>query len=168
MNTTTNTTAALGTNPLRTIVLGYDRTDSARLAARWAAHQLLPNGKLVIVHACRPLHAPPSPFSSAQERRDFGRALIDELLMEGSDSLFDVDLEIEVSDRDPVSALIDAAQRHDARAIVLGSERHSRFHRALGTVISELLKTSPVPVVTVPEDSAEVSDQMLTHSGDAA
>jgi nucleotide-binding universal stress UspA family protein len=151
------------------LVLGYDRTDSARLAAVWAAQQLPHDGKLVIVHACRPLHAPPSPLSSPQERHHFGRALVDELLLEGSDSLFDIDIEVEVSDRDPVSALLDAAQRHHARAIVVGSEHHSRLHRALGTVITELLNASPVPVITVPPAAAQDAGQgpLLTRSGDA-
>ena len=132
------------------LVLGYDRTDSSRRAARWAANELHPNGKLVIVHSCRPLHAPPSPLSSSQERERLGRAVIDELLLEGDGSLFDVDIATEVSDDDPVTALTEAARRHGARAIVVGCEQHSRLHKALGTVTSELLKTSPVPVTVVP------------------
>lgn len=136
------------------LVIGYSRTESARLAAAWAAHQLPPSGKLVIVHACRELHAPPSPLSTARERHDFGRALIDELLLEGEDSMFDVDIVTEVSDDDPVTALTDAARRYGARAIVVGCEQHSRLHKALGTVTSELLKTSPVPVAAVPSPSA--------------
>ncbi|HEY7962319.1 MAG TPA: universal stress protein [Solirubrobacteraceae bacterium] len=138
-------------NP-RCLVLGYDRTDSARRAARWAAHELAPDGRLVIVHACRPLHAPASPLSSDAERRRLGRALIDELLLEGEDSVFDLEIETEVRDEDPVTALIGAADRHAAGAIVLGSERHSRLHEALGTVTSELLKRSPVPVIAIPHD----------------
>jgi nucleotide-binding universal stress UspA family protein len=133
------------------LVLGYDRTDSARLAAQWAVKQLLPDGKLVIVHSCRPLHAPPSALSSADERHRLGRALVDELLLEGEDSLFDLDVEVEVVDRDPVSALGDAAVRHHAEAIVVGSEHHSRLHKAIGTVTVELLAKSPVPVVVVPQ-----------------
>jgi nucleotide-binding universal stress UspA family protein len=136
------------------LVIGYDRTDSARRAAAWAAHQLSPGGKLVIVHACRALHAPPSPLSTTQERHYLGRALIDELLLEGEDTLFDIDVATEVSDDDPVTALLDAARRHGARAIVVGCEQHSRLHKALGTVTSELLKTSPVPVTAVPSLSA--------------
>jgi nucleotide-binding universal stress UspA family protein len=132
------------------LVIGYDRTDSARQAATWAAHELPPDGKLVIVHSCRALHAPPSPLWTPQERHRLGRALIDELLLEGEDSLFDVDIATEVTDDDPVSALTEAARRHGARAIVVGCEQHSRLHRALGTVTSELLKTSPVPVTIVP------------------
>jgi nucleotide-binding universal stress UspA family protein len=132
------------------LVLGYDRTDSARLAAGWAVRQLLPDGKLVIVHSCRPLHAPPSVAMSAEERRRLGRALVDELLLEGHDSMFDVEVAVEVVDVDPVSAVCEAAERHNAEAIVLGSEHHSRLHTAIGTVIVELLKRSPVPVVVVP------------------
>jgi nucleotide-binding universal stress UspA family protein len=64
--------------------------------------------------------------------------------------MFDVDVEVEVVDGDPVSAVCEAAERHHAEAIVLGSERHSRLHTAIGTVTVELLKRSPVPVVVVP------------------
>ena len=130
------------------MVLGYDRTDSARLAAEWAVKQLLPDGKLVIVHSSRPLHAPA--LESPQERQRLGRALVDELLLEGGDALFDVDVEVEVVDADPVSALCHAATRRGVDAIVVGSEHHSRLHTALGTVTVELLKRSPVPVVVVP------------------
>ena len=131
-------------------MLGYDRTDSARAAASWAAHELPTNGKLVIVHACRPLHAPPAPLSTAAERHALGRAIVDELFMDGEDTLLDIDLQAEISDDDPVSALIDATHRHGARGIVVGCEQHSRLHKALGTVTSELLKASPVPVTAVP------------------
>jgi nucleotide-binding universal stress UspA family protein len=136
------------------LVLGYDRTDSARLAAQWAVKQLLPDGKLVIVHSCRPLHAPPSALSSVEERHRLGRALVDELLLEGEDSLFDLDVEVEVLDSDPVSALTDAAVRHHAEAIVVGSEHHSRLHKAIGTVTIELLAQSSVPVVVVPQTAS--------------
>jgi nucleotide-binding universal stress UspA family protein len=141
------------------LVLGYERSDSARLAARWAVNQLLPAGKLVIVHADRPLHARPLP-SSADGRKRLGRALVDELLLEGEEALFDIDVEIEIVDRDPVSALIEAARRHRARGIVVGSEHHSRLHTAIGTVTVELLKDSPVPVIVVPAQAA-FSEQAL-------
>jgi nucleotide-binding universal stress UspA family protein len=135
------------------VVVGYDRTDSARRAVEWAAAELPANGRLVLVHACRPLHAPPSPLTSAEERRQFGRALIDELLLESDDPLIDAEVCVEVSDEDPVTALTDAARRHEARTIVVGCEQHSRLHRAIGTVTSELLRSSPVPVTAVPSTS---------------
>jgi nucleotide-binding universal stress UspA family protein len=139
------------------MVLGYDRTDSARAAAKWAVERLLPDGKLVIVHSCRALHVPSSPLASPEERRRLGRDLVDELLLEGEDSLFDLDIDVEVSDEDPVSALSDAAACHGAEAIVVGSDRHSRLHRALGTVTTELLQRASVPVVVVPHTPERVT-----------
>jgi len=141
------------------LVLGYDRTDSARGAVAWAARQLLPEGTLVIVHACRPLHAQPSPLSTPKERHEYGRALIDELLLEDTGSLLDIDIRAEVTDNDPVSALLAAAREHRAQAIVVGHEQHSTLHRALGTVTTELLNSSPVPVIAVPPSAARPSEQ---------
>ncbi len=134
------------------LILGYDRTENSRRAVSWALSELSPEGRLVIVHACRPLHAPPSPLSTGYERAELGRAIIDELLLEGDDALFDIGIETEVSDHDPVTALLDAAGRHAARAIVLGCDQHSRLHRALGTVTSTLQRSSPVPVIIVPPE----------------
>lgn len=132
------------------LAVGFDRSESSRLAVSWAAEQLYPQGRLVLVHACRPLHAPPSALPSARERRELGQAMIDELLLEASGPLLDIELEADISDHDPVTALVDAAARHGADGIVLGHERHSPIHRALGTVTSELLARSAVPVTTVP------------------
>ncbi len=142
---------------LSCLVLGYDRTESGRLAATWAARQLQPEGMLVIVHSSRSLHVPASPLASTGERHEIGRALIDELLLEGSDSLFDIDIDVVLSDEDPVSALIDAAREHHAQAIVIGHEQHASIHRAIGTVTNELLDRSPVPVIAVPLTSAPVT-----------
>jgi nucleotide-binding universal stress UspA family protein len=93
--------------------------------------------------------------------------VIDELLLEGEDSLFDVDIVTEVSDDDPVTALTEAARRHGARAIVVGCEQHSRLHKALGTVTSELLKTSPGPITAVPFTNPSDNARAVTRSGDA-
>lgn len=132
------------------MVLGYDRSESSRHAARWAAGELAAGGKLVIVYACRSQHMPPTPLSNAGQRHEQGRAILDELMLDGDPALFDIELETEVSDRDPAAALIDTADRHRARAIVLGAKPHSRLHEAIGTVTTELLRSSPVPVITVP------------------
>jgi nucleotide-binding universal stress UspA family protein len=136
----------------RCLVLGYDHTDSALAAAAWAANELVPDGRLVVVHATRSLHLPAMPIASPRERRRLGHVLIDELLLEGTDSLFDIELQTEISDDDPVSALTDAARRHDAGAIVVGHDEHSWLHSTLGTVTSQLLNASPVPVVVVPRE----------------
>ena len=136
------------------LVVGYDRTEGAGAAVAWAAKEIAAGGKLVLVHASRGLHTPPSPLSSIKERQEMGRALIDELMLEGEDSLFAVDVEADISEHDPVTALIDAAERHDARVIVVGCERHSPLHKAMGTVTSELMLHSPVPVTVVGPEAA--------------
>lgn len=143
----------------RCLVVGYDRTESARGAARWAARELRGDGRLVIVHASRPLHAPTSPLSTSDERQRLSRALIEELLLESEDSVFDLEITAEVSDHDPVTALTRAAREHGAHAIVIGSEPHSALRRALGTVTTGLLSSSPVAVIAVP------SEQALAESG---
>jgi nucleotide-binding universal stress UspA family protein len=135
------------------LVVGYDGSESARAAASWAAGSLPGDGRLVLVYACRPLHAPPSPLASADERYGLGRAFLDELALDGEDALLDA--HTEVSDEDPVSALTEAARRHRASGIVVGCEQHSRMHKARGTVTSELLMRSPVPVTAVPSHTAE-------------
>jgi nucleotide-binding universal stress UspA family protein len=89
-------------------------------------------------------------LSTRDERRDYGAALINELLIDGEGPLLDADLDIEVSDENPVSALIGAARRHSASAIVIGSQHHSRLQAAVGTVAGGLLGHSPVPVIAVP------------------
>lgn len=139
------------------LVVGYDRTESARLATEWAAREVSPAGKVVIVHSSRPLHVPAPPLSSVQELRHLGQAVIDELLLEADGALLDVEIEAEISDRDPVTALIAAAAHHGARAIVVGSEPHSPLHRAFGTVTSQLMQRSPVPVMVVPVSATEQS-----------
>lgn len=138
------------------LVLGYDGSEAARRAAHWALGELSGDGRLVVVHSGRPLHAPPSPLSSPGERTERSQAILDELLLEGEDSLFDVDIVTEISEEDPVTALLEAARRHGAQAIVVGSEHRSRLRHTLGTVTSQLLRTSPVPVIAVPAERAAV------------
>jgi nucleotide-binding universal stress UspA family protein len=139
------------------LVVGYDRTEASRRAVEWAASRVGPEGRLVLVHADRPLHAPPDPLATNEERRRFGRAIVDELLLEGEDELRDLDLRVEISDRDPVRALLAAAEAHEADGIVIGSRRHSALRRALGTVTTELIVRSPVPVTAVPSEAAAAS-----------
>jgi len=139
----------------RCLVVGYDRGESARAAVEWAARQLPPDGRLVVVFAEKPLHAPQSPLSSAGERRRFAGAAIDELLLETDGAVLDCEISTEISGEDPVSALREAARRHGAEAIVLGSQQHSRVHQAIGTVTSALLKDSPVPVTVVPSPAID-------------
>lgn len=132
---------------VRCLVVGYDRGSSARAAVAWAARSLTAQGRLVVVYACKPMHAPP--IESSVERRRLAGAAIDELMLD-ENALLGCDLQTEISGLDPVRALSDAAIRHSAEAIVLGAQEHSKLHQAIGTVTGELLKHSPVAVTVVP------------------
>jgi nucleotide-binding universal stress UspA family protein len=138
------------------LVVGYDRSESSRAALAWATSELAPDGKLVIVYACRPLHAPPSPLASSHNRSELGRATIDELMLESDPEMLDLDIATEVVDEDPASALLSAAERYGASKLVVGLDEHSRLHRAIGTVITALSKSSPVPVVGVSADGTSL------------
>ena len=55
-----------------------------------------------------------------------------------------------------MTALIEAAERYGADAIVVGCEPHSRLRRALGVLTDELLEHSPVAVIAVPLGAASL------------
>jgi nucleotide-binding universal stress UspA family protein len=133
-------------------VVGYDGSPEARHAAGWAARRAAPNGKLVLIHACRPRHRwlPLAFLRTAFERRDRGRALIDELFMDGDEALLDVQVQATVLDADPAHALIAAARRHEAQEIIVGSHRRSHLDALHGDVAAELVRSAPVPVCVVP------------------
>lgn len=132
----------------RCFVVGYDRGPAAQIALQWAARHLPADGRLVIVLACKGLHAPS--LQSERERRGFAGAAIDELLLEAEDALLEREIVTEIADNDPVTALLEAAARHDAEVIVLGAQRHSPLQQAIGTVTGELLKRSHVALTIVP------------------
>lgn len=149
----------------RCLVVGYDRSASSQIAAEWAARWLAPDGRLVIVHACRPLLTPPSAMSTPSERTAFGHALIDDLMMSSGETLLQLDVDTEVLDEDPVTALLDAAKRHEAQAIVIGSEHRSKLRAVVGTVTTELLRATPVPLIAVPRSVGEPSPQLALSRG---
>ncbi len=142
------------------LIVGYDGSPEARHAAVWAARRAAPNGMLVLIHASRPPHRWPAlqivhmaieqVLQIAGVRGDRGRALIDELFMDGDEALLDVSIEAHVVDRPPAQALIEAARSHHASEIIVGSHHSSRTDAVYGDVAAELTRTAPVPVCVVP------------------
>jgi nucleotide-binding universal stress UspA family protein len=134
------------------VIVGYDGSPEARHAALWAARRAAPRGKLVLIHASRLRHSwlPGELLTTESERKDRGRALIDELLMDGDEALLEVTLEAHVVDDTPADALIGAAERHHAREIVVGSHHRTSADVLHGDVAAELVRTTAVPVCVVP------------------
>ena len=138
------------------LVVGYDGSATARGAVDWAARVLAPGGRIVLVYAAQPQHARPEPLSSAEDRRRYGQALLDELLLEEEPELLDRLGPAVVVDADPVTALTDAAEHWNAQCIVVGSNDRSRLRKALGTVTGELLSRSKRPITVVPQAAQTV------------
>lgn len=133
------------------IVLGYDESPGARRALVTAVELAARFGEpLVLVYGVEP------PGALGEEFRDHQRAL-SELghaavghAMEEADRA-GVKTVVEVLDAKPVQALIDAADRHDARVIVVGTWGESPLRGAvLGSVSHKLLHLSDRPVLCVP------------------
>ncbi len=137
---------------VKPVLVGYDGSPEARHAAVWAARSAAPNGSIVLIHAVGPRRRwlPHELLRTGDERRQLGRALIDELLMNGDDALLDVKLEAHVVPGTPAKALIDAAERHGAREIVVGSHHRGRSGAIYGDIAGELVRSAPIPVVVVP------------------
>jgi len=68
----------------------------------------------------------------------------------------DLNLEVEVIDDLPTTALMRAARKHDADEIVIGTRHRGRLAALHGSVARELLEETDRPVILVPAvDDAE-------------
>ncbi len=133
------------------VIVGYDGSPAARGAAAWAARRVAPDGRLVLVHASRPTAhwLPVSILGTPAERESHRRALLEELRAEADTALRETALDAEIVDEEPATALLDAARRHGAREIVIGSHRRSAPERFRGEVATQLAHTTTVPVLIV-------------------
>jgi nucleotide-binding universal stress UspA family protein len=137
------------------IVLGYDESPGARRALALAidlAGRL--DEELVLVFGA----APPGTVGEesgahAQALAELGGTAVAHAV-EAADAA-GVRTVVEVLPAKPVDALLDAADRHDARVVVVGTYGETPLRGAiLGSVPHKLLHLSPRPVLCVPAESA--------------
>ena len=137
------------------IVLGYDESPGARRALGLAvdlASRL--DEELVLVFGA----APPGTVGEesgahAQALAEIGGTAVAHAV-EVADAA-DVRTVVEVLPAKPVDALLDAADRHDARVIVVGTWGETPLRGAvLGSVSHKLLHLSDRPVLCVPAERA--------------
>lgn len=133
------------------VVLGYDESPGAERALRVALEVAAAFGEpLVLVFGA----AAPGPtgeeYSAHRDAvRQAGRSALAHAV-EAADAA-GVPSAVEVVDEKPAQALLDAAARHDARVIIVGSWGDSPIRGALlGSTPHKLLHLSPVPVLCVP------------------
>ncbi|MFE7747956.1 universal stress protein [Streptomyces sp. NPDC057428] len=135
------------------VVLGYDESPGAARALRTAIEVAAAfREKLVLVYGA----APPGPTGAEYRAhyeaiRQAGRAGLERAV--ASAEAADVQTTVEVIDLSPAQALIEAASRHEARVIVVGTWGESPMRGALlGSTPHKLLHLSTVPVLCVPTE----------------
>ncbi|AZQ38664.1 universal stress protein [Streptomyces cyaneochromogenes] len=136
------------------VVLGYDESPGAVRALRVAIEVSAAFGeRLVLVYGAA---APGSVGEEYAAHRDAlheaGRAALGHAVEAAEEA--GVRTTVEIIDAKPAEALINAAARHAARCIVVGSWGESPLRGALlGSTPHKLLHLSPVPVLCVPTES---------------
>ncbi|GGR17923.1 hypothetical protein GCM10010497_19900 [Streptomyces cinereoruber] len=135
------------------IVLGYDESPGAARALRIAVEVAAAfEETLVLVYGA----AAPGPTgeeyrSHRDAIRQAGRTGLEHAVAEADRA--GVPTVVEVIDERPAQALVDAATRHAARVIVVGSWSESPIRGALlGSTPHKLLHMSTVPVLCVPPE----------------
>lgn len=137
----------------RALVVGYDGSEPARAAVRYAGRRLGAEGRLYVVHATGPLA---TWLSAAEEllvdrdRAANGRAVLDELALEADGVLIDTDYELVLVPGSPADALVQEAFRHSADEIVVGAHGAGRLEALLGSTTRRVLEAAGRPVVVVP------------------
>jgi nucleotide-binding universal stress UspA family protein len=134
------------------LIVGYDGTDGSRRALDVAIELAKALGEGVVLAFAS---EPPGRQVGDEYRahlaalEDRGRELLAEALAHARAA--GVKAEAEVEDFKPVDLLIELAERHGARMIVVGTYGESPLRGAvLGSTPHKLLHLSPVPVLAVP------------------
>jgi nucleotide-binding universal stress UspA family protein len=139
---------------MASLVVGYDGSLCAHAALDEAARLAKGLGDdVVIVFGYDPgtIEAPEGAAEHREVVRRYGERVTAEAL-ERAASL-GLDAEVELIPERPVDSLLDAAERHDARSIVVGSFGESPLRGAiLGSTPHKLLHLSDRPVLVVPAD----------------
>ncbi|MFB0632893.1 universal stress protein [Streptomyces sp. AB3(2024)] len=133
------------------VVLGYDESPGAERALHVALEVATAFGEpLVLVYGAA------APGATGEEYRAHREAVLQAgrsalaRAVEAADEA-GVPSTVEVVDDKPAQALLDAAERHDARVIIVGTWGDSPIRGALlGSTPHKLLHLSPVPVLCVP------------------
>jgi nucleotide-binding universal stress UspA family protein len=144
------------------LVVGYDGSNRAREALRFACRLAGPDSAVSVIHA----YELPSEIAQYDFFSDFKGAWL-EVTQEVLDSARDCVAEstrvtYEAVSGKPADVLAEAAQSRNASLIVLGGRGTGSMLGALGSVTHRVLHRAPCPVLVVPDrDAPAVEDVAL-------
>lgn len=136
------------------VVLGYDASPGAERALRVALEVATAfDEPLVLVYGAAASGGTGEEHRAHRDAvREAGRSILARAVAAADEA--GVPSTVEVVDEKPVQALLDAAERHRARVVIVGSWGDSPIRGALlGSTAHRLLHLSPVPVLCVPTES---------------
>jgi nucleotide-binding universal stress UspA family protein len=135
----------------RTIVVGVDRSRSARVALEHAERRAGPAGRLIVATVVTPIS---DAFGGAvRGLRDDRRAAAQELVQRLAADVA-VETETRVLDGSPAERLAELAREAGADEIVVGSRGFGRLRSLGGSVSHAVLNEADRPVVVIPADAA--------------
>jgi len=132
------------------LVLGYDGSECASAALDEAVSLAKGMGDTIVIGFG---YSPGGPGEEFKITSDAIRKIGEEVTGEAVERAraAGVEVEIELVDERPTNALLSLAEKHDARAIVVGTYSESPIKGALlGSVPHKLLHLSERPVLIVP------------------
>ena len=135
------------------IVLGYDESPGAVRALKAAIEVAAAfDEPLVIVYGIAPPGGLGEEYRSHQEAlMDIGRTAIEHAVAVADEA--GVTTTVELVEEKPTQALLAAAEKHQARVIVVGTWGESPLRGAmLGSTPHKLLHLSTVPILCVPSN----------------
>jgi len=132
------------------LILGYDGSDCANAELDEATDLAKSLGDRIVVGFG---YGPGGPGEEFIATRDMIRQVGERVTAEGREraSSQGVEVDVELVDERPTEALLSLAEKHDARAIVVGTYGEHPIRGALlGSVPNKLLHLSKRPVFVVP------------------
>jgi nucleotide-binding universal stress UspA family protein len=142
----------------RTIVVGYDGSESAQTALGLASRRAQPGDRIFVVHA----YEMPPDFLGAPnydallaQRQHHGRHLLDALTPVAEQQSHGIVYETELIGGPPAQAIDAVARTRGADEIIIGARGLGRVRALVGSVSHELLHIADRPVTVIPAAAAE-------------
>lgn len=129
------------------VVVGVDRSDTARRAAVAAAELAAAYGSNLHVVMCVDRGSSINVGVGSDQFRSDWLTEADQFLADLARELGHDQITHAIGDKDPATALCDEAARIGAKVIVVGNRRVQGVSRVLGSIASDVLKKAPCDVL---------------------